>query len=347
MSIIERVKNKPTDEKRTLNDWQPATYDLKDTWFALAHSRDVGAKPARRIIHRQRFFLWRDGHTLHAAKFHPEIRCNASTAEFTDGNGRYLVKERYGYIWGWYGNPENAHEDLLPQIPFLPRNGKVPEYMRHTVHFDCCMPLAVENLIDLTHADFLHAEVVGGDGFSESDEVTVEYTSETLTRTRMVTQKPVSPILRWVGGVRAKYQDFRSTLHVHLRSGLCISYPRFRPGFDIPNVQPFAPIGKTVSRIDQCFNLTNAPTPFRQIMPKMAFKIAPQDNYVVRPQNPLYLEPTDQRDLHSRFDAPGNRYRFLMQQLWKRQQKGDYSYRSDADPGGDVTALLGMNAPVD
>lgn len=347
MSILERLKNKPAAENRTASDWEPANYDLKDTWFALAHSRDIGTTPVRRIIHKNSYFLWRDDATINAAAFHPENCSNGSKGNSADEPSRYPVQERYGYVWGWYGNPENAHEDLLPQIPFLPRDGSVPNYMRHTVRFDCCMPLAVENLIDLTHADFLHAEVVGGDGFSESDEVSVEYTSETLTRTRMVTKKPVSPVLRWIGGVRAKYQDFRSTLHVHLRSGLCISYPRFTPGFDIPNVQPFAPVGKTVSRIDQCFNLTDAPTPFRQIMPKMAFKIAPQDNYVVRPQNPLYLESTEQRDLHSRFDAPGNRYRFLMQQLWERQQNGDYSYRSDADPGGDITALLGMDAPVD
>jgi hypothetical protein len=142
--------------------------------------------------------------------------------------------------------------------------------------------------------------------------------------------------------VRAKYQDFRSTLHVHIRSNLCISYPQFRPGFDVPNVQPFIPSGKYRSRVNQVFNLHDAPTPFRHIMPRMAYVVGPQDNSVIRPQNPGYLEPGERRDLHSRFDAPGVRYRLLLKKLWERQQGGDFSYLGDVDTGADISELLGI-----
>jgi hypothetical protein len=218
--------------------------------------------------------------------------------------------------------------------------------MKHTVRSDACAPLCVENLIDLTHADFLHGEVVGGEGESETDEVTVEYTSETVTRTRTVTGRPVSPVMRWVGGVRAKYQTLRSTLHVHVRSGVCISYPRFRPGFDVPSVQPFVPTGRYSTRLDVTFNTSSAPQPFRFIMPRLSYVVSPQDNYVMRPQNPRYCEPTERRDFHSRFDTPGNRYRYQLQKLIERQNAGDYSYLSDADPGRDITELLGMETPT-
>jgi len=329
-------------------DWIPTNYDLRDTWFPVAHATDVSAQAVRRMVHSQPYYLWREGGQAKAAEIHPEAMdaANKNASEFTGGSYYYPVCERYGYVWAWYGNPDNADLDLLPHIPFLPRNGDIPDYMRATIRFDACSALSVENLIDLTHADFLHGEVIGGEGESKSDEITFDYTSETLTRVRMVTGKPVSPIMKWVGGVRAKHQEFRSTLHVHLRSGLCISYPRFRPGFDIPNVQPFVPSGSHRSRVDQIFNLTKAPLVFRRIMPKMAYKVGPQDNYVMRPQNPRYLEASPVRDLHSRFDAPGNRYRFLMQALHKRQQKGDFSYGSDVDPGGDITEILGMEKSV-
>ena len=336
--------------RRTSKDWMPMEYDLRDCWFAVAHAPDVTPEPVLRAVHDCQVYLWRDNGRACAAEFHPSKLKSMKPrySEFTAGGGYYPVAECYGYVWVWYGNPDNASEELIPQIPFLHKDGRnIPNYMRTTVRFDGCSGLSVENLLDLTHADFLHGEIVGGEGDAESDVVEYSHTSETLTRTRIVMGKPVSPIMRWVGGVRGKKQDFRSTLHVHLRSNLCISYPRFRPGFDIPNAQPFIPNGKYRSRVNQIFNLNAAPTPFRQIMPRMAYVVGPQDNSVIRPQNPRYLQQSDRRDLHSRFDAPGARYRYLLQKLWERQQSGDYSYQSDVDPGGDVTELLGMDRALD
>lgn len=325
-------------------DWIPAHYDLRDTWMPVAHARDIGEQPVRRIVHAQPYYLWREAGKIQAAECRPEqlrsLRGHATA--FTGGTGRYPVIERYGYIWAWYGNPDHARDELMPSIPFLPRDGDVPGYCRRTVRFDASSALSVENLIDLTHADFLHANAIG-DGNSASDVVECEWTSETVTRTRIVTQKSVAPVMRWIGGVRAKYQDFHSVLHVHLRSSLCISYPRFRPGFDVPNVQPFVSVGPYRSRCDTVMNTTAAPAPFRYLMPRIAHVIQPQDNAVVRPQNERYFDADERRDLHSRFDMPGGRYRFQMEALSKRQAAGDFSYAADADPGRDIRALLGMD----
>lgn len=325
--------------------WMPSTFDLKETWFAVAHANQVGNRPVARVIHAQRCYLWRENGRLCASALHPAEprQRQAVISEFVDEQGAYPVAERYGYVWVWYGNPDHASPALLPHIPFLPEDGAgIPGYMRTTIRFDGCSPISVENLLDLTHADFLHGEVIGGEGEAESDQVEFSYTSETITRTRIVVAKPVSPVMRWVGGVRAKYQDFRSTLHVHLRNNLCISYPRFEPGFDIPNVQPFVPSGRYRSRVNQIFNLHAAPTPFRQVMPRMAYVVGPQDNSVVRPQTPAYLSEGARRDLHSRFDGPGVRYRILMKELQRRQQQGDFSYAADAHPAKDISDVVGL-----
>jgi len=342
VSTAARPRQAP--RKATASDWVPAEYDLRDAWFPVAHALDVGAAPIRRIVHAQPYFLWRDGSGVKAAEFHPERMAQSKSlaTAFTGGSGYYPTVERYGYVWAWYGAPDAADEALLPHIPFLPLGGS-PRHMCRTVRFDVCSALAVENLIDSTHADFLHGEVVGGEGVSYTDEVKVEFTSETVTRTRMVTHKAVSPIMRWVGGVRAKYQDYQSVLHLHIRSSTTLNYARFRPGFDVPTVQPFVPVGANRCRVDVAFNVSAAPEPFRHIMPRMAYVVGPQDDYVLTPQNARYADPSPQRDLHSRFDAPGNRYRFQIQQLWERQQAGDFSYLADGDPQRDVTALLGMD----
>lgn len=256
-------------------DWVPIHLDLRDTWFPVAFSADIGIQAVRRIVHAQPYYLWRDGGRIRAAEFRPDQleRLRRSATAFTGGTGHYPVTERYGYVWAWYGNPEKADPALIPYIPFLPADGRsIPRYTQRTVRFDAASPLSVENLIDLTHADFLHANAIG-DGRCESDIVEVQSTSETVTRTRIVTRKSVAPVMRWIGGVRAKYQDLRAVLHVHLRNNLAISYPSFSPGYAIPNVQPFVPVGRHRSRVDQTNYTVAAPAPFRWLMPRISYVI--------------------------------------------------------------------------
>lgn len=333
----------PRERKRAA-DWTPRNYDLRDAWFTVAHARDVGERPIRRVIHAQPYYLWREDGQIKAAEFRPDLlpQMIKQATAFTGGTGYYPVFERYGYLWAWYGNPDNADQDLAPRIPFLPEKGGLPDEMLATVRFDSTSALSVENLIDLTHADFLHADTIG-DGLSESDTVEVEWTSETVTRRRIVKNKTVAPIMRTIGGVTAEFQDFQSTLHVHLRSSVCISYARFRPGYDVPNVQPFLPVGRDRCRADVAFNTSKMPPLLQKGVMTLPLRVTPQDNSVVRPQTPRYYEPSERRDLHSRFDTPGNRYRFQMEQLAERQRQGDFSYASDADTGRDITDILGMD----
>lgn len=333
-----------SSEFSSKRDWVPSNFDLRDTWFPVAYCADVDTRPVRRIVHAQDVYLWRDFGRIVAAEFRPDrVSQSLKVATFfTGGTGYYPVVERYGYIWLWYGNPDARHEELIPNIPFLPLDGKgIPRYTQRSVRFDAASLLSVENLIDLTHADFLHANAIG-DNKSESDHVEVASTSETVTRTRIVTRKSVAPVMRWIGGVRAKYQDLRAVLHVHLRNNVCISYPRFTPGYAIPNVQPFVPVGKHRSRVDQTNYTVHAPAPFRWLMPRISYVIQPQDNAVLRQQNARYFESAERRDLSSRFDRPGNRYRLLISRLAERQRQGDFSYQTDADLSADIASVLGM-----
>lgn len=342
--MSETLLERDAADSASKGDWVPINIDLRDTWFPMAYSADVTDRVVRRVMHAQYVYLWREGGHIRAAEFRPEqlsaLRHAASV--FTGGSAFYPAVERYGYVWVWYGNPDNAHEELIPFIHFLPVDGSnIPRYTQRAVRFDAASPLSVENLIDLTHADFLHANAIG-DNKSESDVVEFTSTSETVTRTRIVTKKSVAPVMRWIGGVRARYQDFRAVLHVHLRNSVCISYPKFTPGYPIPNVQPFVPVGKHRSRIDQTNYTVNAPAPFRWLMPRISYVIQPQDNAVLRAQNARYFEASERRDLSSRFDAPGNRYRVLLTRLAERQRCGDFSYASDADPAADISSLLGI-----
>jgi len=194
--VVEHTSVKKTTEEFR-SDWVPTRYDLRDTWFPIAHAPHVTTKIVRRIIHSRPVFLWRENGRAVASEFHPEKSNGSGQASaFTNGSGLYPIAERYGYVWIWYGNPDLADQNLLPHIPFLPADGSIPNFMRTTIRFDACSALSVENLLDLTHADFLHGQLVGGEGVSETDEVSFESTSETDQNTQILQTTNTQEMLR-------------------------------------------------------------------------------------------------------------------------------------------------------
>src|SRR3546814_20360176 len=115
-----------------------------------------------------------------ASEFNPNERQTRDKSAYTDAHGRYPVMEHYGYVWGWLGRPEADDPAHLPSLPFLPPHGGLPGHMLGTVRFDCSAPTSLEKLIDLNHADYLHAHFVGDEN-SESENVDTTPTSLTLT----------------------------------------------------------------------------------------------------------------------------------------------------------------------
>lgn len=321
------------------NTWIPHNIRMRDTWFPLAHSTGVRGKPVRRAIYSQPYFLWREDGKAIASEFHPNERQSRPRSEFTHADGRYPVMEHYGFVWGWYGRPEAADPAHLPSLPFLPPNGGLPGYMIGTVRFDCAAPVSLENLIDLTHADFLHADVVG-DEKSESEDIEVFFDTETVTMVRTCKAKSVAPVMKLFSGISASVQDVRQVIRIYLRSHCAIAYGRFTPGDDVPLFHPCVPETRDRTRLDFAMNTSNASPLFRHIMPRASYKVSRQDSYMTSPQSPRYMIETKRRDLHSRFDAASQRYRILMQALAARQEVGDLDYKDNVS--ADCSDIIGL-----
>jgi hypothetical protein len=277
-----------------VNNWVPHDIIMRDTWFPLAHSTSVGKKPIRRAIYSAPFFLWREDGKAVAANTMPGTQRLPS--ELTDSAGHYPVLERYGHVWGWFGNPQAADPVHLPSLPFLPPNGGLPKYMTGTVRFDCAAPISLENLIDLTHADFLHANVVG-DEKSDSETVEVFHDSETITMVRTCLGKSVAPIMKFFSGIRQPTQTVRQVIRIYLRSHAAIAYGRFTPGDDVPLFHPCTPETRDRTRLDYSMNTSNAGLLFRHIMPKASYLVSRQDSSMTSPQSPRYMHASKRREL--------------------------------------------------
>jgi phenylpropionate dioxygenase-like ring-hydroxylating dioxygenase large terminal subunit len=321
--------------------FHPGGFALRDTWFPIAHTLRIARQPLRRAIHGAPVIMWRDGSSVRATEDMPGTPPQRRReSELTGGTGDYVTHDRYGYTWVWYGDPRNASPDLIPQVPHLPLEG-MPKRFQKTVVFDCTYELVAENLLDLTHADFLHSKLTG-DSLSEDDIVEVESTSEVVTMIRTAHGRPIPDAQKAMARGATK-QNIRVVTVTHVRSGVCVLHGDFNPGMSMRMLHPCNPETPTRTRTPVSYNPMFMPSIARQLFGYTSHIVGRQDNWAVRKQNANYLDAGDDRDMSSRFDKAGLRYRKVYAALVARQQSGDYSYLDDGDPGRDVSEALGIN----
>lgn len=338
-----RIVNGRDTASEDMRPWQPGTHRLRDTWVPIAHSKKIAHQVIRRFVHGQPYYLLRDrkGYLL-AQEFHPEQfrRLQKNASEFTAGSGQYPVVERYGFAWVWYGHPANANESLIPDIPFISAARGAPDYASLSNYFHCSYELVLENILDMTHIDFVHGNY-GGTHESDLDTVTVESTSESITMVRTTLKRPTSEYQRNVLKVREKHQDVHFFTHVFIRSGLCILHAHFSAAPSMPLMQNNTPESRFVTRADTTFGTDSCEDAYyRRNWPKTGPMIAAQDESVLNPQNPRYLFEQQPSEASSRFDSAGFAFRKRFRALVSQQQAGDFSYQSDYAKAKDVGRVL-------
>lgn len=73
----------------------------------------------------------------------------------------YPVAERHGAIWVWMGDPDHANPETIADLSFIdetPEQARIRMYMPTKANYQ----LLVDNIMDLSHADYLHASSLGG-----------------------------------------------------------------------------------------------------------------------------------------------------------------------------------------
>lgn len=73
----------------------------------------------------------------------------------------YPVLERHKAIWVWTGVAERADEQIIPSLPFIdamPITADVRGYMHTRANYQ----LLTDNILDLSHTNYLHAQSIGG-----------------------------------------------------------------------------------------------------------------------------------------------------------------------------------------
>jgi phenylpropionate dioxygenase-like ring-hydroxylating dioxygenase large terminal subunit len=115
----------------------------------------------------------------------------------------YPVVERHRYVWIWPGDPALADPALVPDMhwnddPQWAGDGK-------SIRVNCGYQLVVDNLMDLTHEQFVHQSSIGHDALSESDfEVTHDDRHVTVTKWML----GIDPPPFWKRNLQDRFPDY-------------------------------------------------------------------------------------------------------------------------------------------
>lgn len=166
---------------------------LRNTWYVAGWASEVGDRLLGRRILNEPVLLYRlqSGEAVaigdrcphrfaplhmgrqvgdavqcgyHGLSFGPDGKCifnPQSGGQVPPGAGvkRYALVERHGLLWIWMGDFAQADAQRIPDVGFI-----VTEGARSNdgyLHVRADYRLAVDNLMDLSHAAFLHEETLG------------------------------------------------------------------------------------------------------------------------------------------------------------------------------------------
>jgi phenylpropionate dioxygenase-like ring-hydroxylating dioxygenase large terminal subunit len=198
-----------------------------DGWYAAAWAREVGREPLARRVADEPIALYRTQagepvaladacwHRLaplsmgrligdeaircpyHGIVYNSNGRCIQMPAQETLNPSAVVrsfpVVERHGLVWVWVGDPFAADLDLVPDMHQLDHPGWAGA--GETIDLNCNFALVLDNLMDLTHEEFIHTSSIGGRDISASEFfVTSQGDSVTLSRW-MIDIEPV-PFMR-------------------------------------------------------------------------------------------------------------------------------------------------------
>lgn len=175
---------------------------IKNAWYVACMPDDFQEKPLGRKICGESMVFYRgaEGQAVALEDFCPHRGAPLSLGFVKDGNlvcgyhglemgceGKTIampgqrvrgfpairsfpVVERYGFVWVWPGQADKASLDLLPKFDFF--DNPAWAYGGGLYHIACDYRLMVDNLMDLTHETYVHANSIGQKEIDEAPCVT-------------------------------------------------------------------------------------------------------------------------------------------------------------------------------
>lgn len=123
----------------------------------------------------------------------------------------YPVLEAHRAVWIWMGDPAAADPSLIRDLSFL---AEAPDsaFSKGYLHGEGNYLLYVDNILDLTHVDYLHATTLGSGAFTRTRAQVSETDDRIVVRRDCLNEVP-SPLMRSIRGItEADRVDYWNTV---------------------------------------------------------------------------------------------------------------------------------------
>ncbi|SKA96380.1 vanillate demethylase subunit A [Agreia bicolorata] len=175
----------------------------------------------------------------HGIRYNAAGRCTSMPAQETINPSAtvpsFPIVERYRYAWVWLGDPLLADPDTIPDMHQMSDDEWAGD--GELIHAPCNYQLVLDNLMDLTHEEFVHSSSIGQDELSESEFFTT-HTDTTVTVTRWMLNIEAPPF--WLKNMRDRFPGFEGRvdrwqiIHFEAPSTICIDVGVAKAGTGAP-----------------------------------------------------------------------------------------------------------------
>jgi vanillate O-demethylase monooxygenase subunit len=206
---------------------------LRNFWYVAALAEEVNRQPVQRILLGVPTALYRTqsgepvavrdvcshrraplslgklvGDNIecpyHGMQFGPDGRCSLIPSQDSVAEAAHIrafpVAERQGIVWIWPGDPAAADPAAIPHFPW-----RASDQWHHDTsyyyHVQASHLLMTDNLLDLGHVAFVHADTIGFDPSALAhDPLVTDVVGDTVRNTRIIPDVEPSPaVQRWGG----------------------------------------------------------------------------------------------------------------------------------------------------
>ena len=214
---------------------------LKNCWYVAAWAKDVGRELLGRTYLGESVCLYRkeDGTPvaigdrcphrfapLHLGQLKGDVvecpyhglqfDCSGKCSHNPHGDGKipaaakvrqYTLAERHSLLWIWMGDPERADAALIPDYSFLTdtRRTSVGGYIKVDANYE----LLTDNLMDLSHGQFLHASYVQTNDFVKGKHEVIQEGTTVHSNQSVPDSKPQAVYGKFAEGNVDQWFDIR------------------------------------------------------------------------------------------------------------------------------------------
>jgi phenylpropionate dioxygenase-like ring-hydroxylating dioxygenase large terminal subunit len=144
----------------------------------------------------------------HGLRYNSAGRCTLMPAQKTINPSAmvpsYPIVERHRFVWVWVGDPDLADPGLVPDMHQMGHDDWAGD--GETIKAGCNYQLVLDNLMDLTHEEFVHAGSIGQEELSESEFEVTRDGDRRVTVSRWMFDIDAPPF--WLKNMRDKFPDF-------------------------------------------------------------------------------------------------------------------------------------------